>query len=228
MVYYYSLIILKFIIGFAIVIIHMNLSGKTQLSQMTPIDFIGNFVLGGIIGGVIYSDTIPLYQYVTILIIGVLFISFLNFLTKRFNFFRNVAIGNPIPIIKKGQFIMENILEKANKIDLINISSRIHAQGIHSFQEIYYAQIEPDGQLTIICDEKNMPSVILIKEGVIRSYGLESIERDESWLMQQIELQGIESISDIFLAEFWRGEVTFILRDGKINRKNAQHLKVIA
>lgn len=49
---------------------------------------------------------------------------------------------------------MENILEKSNKIDLINISSRIHAQGIHSFQEIYYAQIEPDGQLTIICDEK--------------------------------------------------------------------------
>ncbi|MEX6399695.1 DUF421 domain-containing protein, partial [Providencia hangzhouensis] len=210
------------------VITHMNLSGKTQLSQMTPIDFIGNFVLGGIIGGVIYSDTIPLYQYVTILIIGVLFISFLNFLTKRFNFFRNVAIGNPIPIIKKGQFIMENILEKANKIDLINISSRIHAQGIHSFQEIYYAQIEPDGQLTIICDEKNMPSVILIKEGVIRSYGLESIERDEAWLMQQIELQDIESINDIFLAEFWRGEVTFILRDGKINRKGAQHLKVIA
>ncbi len=49
---------------------------------------------------------------------------------------------------------MENILEKPIKIDLINISSRIHAQGIHSFQEIYYAQIEPDGQLTIICDEK--------------------------------------------------------------------------
>lgn len=102
MTYYYSFIILKFIIGFAIVITHMNLSGKTQLSQMTPIDFIGNFVLGGIIGGVIYSDTIPLYQYITILIIGVLFISSLNFLTKKFNFFRNVAIGNPIPIIKKG------------------------------------------------------------------------------------------------------------------------------
>ncbi len=29
MAYYYSLIILKFIIGFAIVITHMNLSGKT-------------------------------------------------------------------------------------------------------------------------------------------------------------------------------------------------------
>ncbi|QXB93089.1 DUF421 domain-containing protein [Providencia rettgeri] len=228
MTYYYSFIILKFIIGFAIVITHMNLSGKTQLSQMTPIDFIGNFVLGGIIGGVIYSDTTPLYQYITILIIGVLFISSLNFLTKKFNFFRNVAIGNPIPIIKKGQFIMENILKKGNKIDIINISSRIHAQGIHSFQEIYYAQIEPDGQLTVICDEKNMPSVILMKDGIVRNSELDSIERDEEWLMQQIELQGIASVDDIFLAEFWRGEVSFILRDGKINRKNSHELKIIA
>lgn len=228
MTYYYSFIILRFIIGFAIVITHMNLSGKTQLSQMTPIDFIGNFVLGGIIGGVIYSDTIPLYQYITILMIGVLFISSLNLLTKKVNFFRNVAIGNPIPIIKKGQFIMENILKKKNKIDIINISSRIHAQGIHSFQEIYYAQIEPDGQLTIICDEKNMPSVILMKDGVIRTSELESIERDEAWLKQQIEFQGIESLDDIFLAEFWRGEVTFILQDGKINREGTHELKSIA
>lgn len=228
MTYYYSFIILKFIIGFAIVITHMNLSGKTQLSQMTPIDFIGNFVLGGIIGGVIYSDTIPLYQYITILMIGVLFISSLNLLTKKVNFFRNVAIGNPIPIIKKGKFIMENILKKKNKIDIINISSRIHAQGIHSFQEIYYAQIEPDGQLTIICDEKNMPSVILMKDGVIRTSELESIERDEAWLKQQIEFQRIESLDDIFLAEFWRGEVTFILQDGKINREGTHELKSIA
>lgn len=46
MTYYYALVIVKFFIGFTIVITHMNLSGKTQLSQMTPIDFIGNFVLG--------------------------------------------------------------------------------------------------------------------------------------------------------------------------------------
>lgn len=37
---------------------------------MTPVDFIGNFVLGGIIGGVIYSDTIPLTQYIIILLMG--------------------------------------------------------------------------------------------------------------------------------------------------------------
>ena len=194
----------------------MNISGKTQLSQLTPIDFIGNFVLGGIMGGVIYTDAIPLYQYVIVFLIGVFFISFLNYISKKFNFFRAVAIGNPIPIIKKGRCIMENITEKKNKIDILNITSRLHAQGIHSFQEVNYAQIEPDGQITVVCDGAKMPSIIIMKDGVIRTSELEQIERDENWLNEEMKKQHIDNPEDVFLAEFWDGKVNFILQDGKI------------
>ncbi|AZG97808.1 TPA: DUF421 domain-containing protein [Proteus mirabilis] len=213
---YYLLVVIKFIIGFTIILAHMNISGKTQLSQLTPIDFIGNFVLGGIMGGVIYTDAIPLYQYVIVFLIGVFFISFLNYISKKFNFFRAVAIGNPIPIIKKGRFIMENITEKKNKIDILNITSRLHAQGIHSFQEVNYAQIEPDGQITVVCDGAKMPSIIIMKDGVIRASELEQIERDENWLNEEMKKQHIEDPEDVFLAEFWDGKVNFILQDGKI------------
>lgn len=113
---YYLLVLAKFVIGFLIVISHLNFSGKTQLSQMTPVDFIGNFVLGGIIGGVIYNDVIPLYQYIIVLIIGVMLISLLNAVSKRFFIFRSFAIGNPIPIIKDGKFIMENILKRKTRL----------------------------------------------------------------------------------------------------------------
>ncbi|EPL5634142.1 DUF421 domain-containing protein [Proteus mirabilis] len=197
---YYLLVVIKFIIGFTIILAHMNISGKTQLSQLTPIDFIGNFVLGGIMGGVIYTDAIPLYQYVIVFLIGVFFISFLNYISKKFNFFRAVAIGNPIPIIKKGRFIMENITEKKNKIDILNITSRLHAQGIHSFQEVNYAQIEPDGQITVVCDGAKMPSIIIMKDGVIRTSELEQIERDENWLNEEMKKQHIDNPEDVFLA----------------------------
>lgn len=213
---YYLLVVIKFIIGFTIILAHMNISGKTQLSQLTPIDFIGNFVLGGIMGGVIYTNAIPLYQYVIVFLIGVFFISFLNYISKKFNFFRAVAIGNPIPIIKKGRFIMENITEKKNKIDILNITSRLHAQGIHSFQEVNYAQIEPDGQITVVCDGAKMPSIIIMKDGVIRTSELEQIERDENWLNEEMKKQHIDNPEDVFLAEFWDGKVNFILQDGKI------------
>jgi len=215
---YYLLTIFKFIIGFTIVILHMNLLGKTQLSQMTPVDFIGNFVLGGIIGGVIYSDTIPLHQYIILLLIGVSLISLLNILTKRFAFFRSVAIGEPILLIKNGKFVMDNILQKENKIDIINISSRLHAQGIKSFKEIYFAQIEPDGQLTAVLDKKSVPSVILIKSGNIRSVELNSIGKDEEWLNSQIKISGIEDIKTIFLAEFCDDKINFIMNDGIIHK----------
>ncbi|MER1720961.1 DUF421 domain-containing protein, partial [Proteus terrae] len=70
------------------------------------------------------------------------------------------------------------------------------------FQEVNYAQIEPDGQITVVCDGAKMPSIIVMKDGVIRTSELAHIDKPET----------------IFLAEFWDGKVNFILLDGKIKR----------
>lgn len=101
---YYAWVLEKFIVGFLIIATHMHLSGKTQLSQMTVIDLIGNFVMGGIIGGVIYTDAIPFYQYLIVLLMGVLLVHTLNLITKKIEPLRGFAIGVPIPIVKKGNF----------------------------------------------------------------------------------------------------------------------------
>lgn len=214
---YYGWVLLKFIVGFLIIIAHLNLSGKTQLSQMTPVDFIGNFVLGGIIGGVIYADAIPFHQYVLVLLIGVGLISLLNMATKRIGFLRSVAIGDPLPIIKKGRFLMDNILRKRNKIDILSITSQLHAQGIHSFQNVNYAQIEPSGELTVVCDDAQMPSVIVMKNGDVRESALQNIERDEQWLHAELRRHSLQP-EQIFIAEFWNGRLIFVLNDGTVVR----------
>ena len=216
---YYGLVLVKFIIGFVIVITHLNLSGKTQLSQMTPIDFIGNFVLGGIIGGVIYSDSIPLYQFILVLLIGVCLISLLNATSKHIPFFRNVTIGQPIPIIKKGKFLVDTISKKKNKIDILSVSSQLHAQGIHSFQEIVYAQIEPNGQITAVREGSEMPSVIIMKDGQVREYSLSDIEKDARWLEDELKKVSV-TCEDVFIAEFWNGRLTFILNDGEVKKSH--------
>lgn len=212
--HYYIGILIKFAIGFTIVIAHMNLSGKTQLSQFTPIDFIGNFILGGIIGGVIYSDTIPLYQYVIVLLIGIFFISGLNALTRKIAAFRSMTIGKSIPIIKDGQFLTETIKKNQNRIDLSNLASQIHCQGIKSLQLIYYAQIEPSGQLTVFCNKKDLPSLILIAQGMIISHNLEQIGKDKEWLIAELERKNMKA-EDVFVAEFWDGKLNFTQADGR-------------
>lgn len=217
--HYYVGVLVKFSIGFAIVILHMNFSGKTQLSQITPIDFIGNFILGGVIGGVIYNDTIPLYQYVFVLLIGIAFISALNFLSKQVSAFRTVALGKPIQIIKNGEFMIDNIKKNKNKVDIYNFTSQIHTQGIKSLQQIDYAQIEPSGQITIFCNKKDIPSVIIIENGNLIKQNLKDIEKDEDWINEQIERKNLK-VKDIFVAEFWNGELSFVLDDGRFIKNN--------
>jgi uncharacterized membrane protein YcaP (DUF421 family) len=214
---YYLWVLAKFLVGFLIVILHLNFTGKTQLNQMTPVDFIGNFVLGGIIGGVIYNEDIPIYQYVIVLLIGVSLISLLNWICKHVSFFRMFAIGEPIPIMKDGRFLMDNILRKRNKIDILNVASLLHAQGVTSFQEVNYAQIEPSGSLTVLTDKGKYPSLILFKDGEVRTTELQQINKDEKWLEQKMQQQHLAK-DDLFLIEFWEGRLNFILRSGEVKK----------
>ena len=214
---YYLWVLAKFLVGFIIVILHLNVTGKTQLNQMTPVDFIGNFVLGGIIGGVIYNQDIPIYQYIIVLLIGVCLISLLNWVCKYVNFIRMFAIGEPIPIMKDGHFLMDNILRKKNKIDILNVASLLHAQGITSFQEVSYAQIEPSGSLTVLTDKGKYPSLILFKEGEVRTTELHRINKDEKWLEQKIQQQHLTE-DDLFLVEFWNNSLNFVLRNGEVKK----------
>lgn len=214
---YYVMVLVKFLIGFLIVILHLNFSGKTQMNQMSPVDFIGNFVLGGIIGGVIYNQDIPLLQYIIVLLIGVLLISLLNWVCKHVWFFRSFAIGEPITIIKDGRFVMKNILEKNNKVDILNIASILHSQGITSFQEVSYAQIEPSGSLTAITEKGKYPSLILFKNGEYRVPDLHKIDKDTDWLKQQLQEQGLAE-EDVYLVEYWDGKLNFILHNGEVKR----------
>lgn len=208
---YYLLTLVKLIIGFVIIMAYMNYMGKTQISQMTSIDLIGNFILGGIIGGAIYSETISMLQYFLVLCLGIGLMSILNIITKKFDFFRKVTIGVPIPLIENGQFILENLESKDHKIDIISIASTLRSQGILSFQEIRFAQIEPNGQLTVIKMNDPLPSVIIMVHGEILTSELEKINKDKEWLDQELKKHNIQDSQDVFLAEYWNDEVTFVL-----------------
>ncbi|MGE4371293.1 MAG: DUF421 domain-containing protein [Xanthobacter sp.] len=146
---------------------------------------------------------------------GVFPITALNISSKRVFAFRVVTIGEPIPIIKNGKFLMDNILRQNNKIDIFNVASQMHLQGINSFQEIYFVQIEPNGQLTTVARRTNMPSVIVVKDGDIIPSNLEDIDKDEDWVHEHIRQKNIRQ-DDIFINEFWDGEIRFVMKSGNL------------
>ena len=54
---------IKLAIGLVTLIFQMNLLGKGNLAPTSSLDQLQNFVLGGIIGGMIYNNQISILQY---------------------------------------------------------------------------------------------------------------------------------------------------------------------
>ena len=54
---------IRLAIGFISLLIYMHLLGKMQIAPNSALDQIGHYVLGGIIGGIIYNMDISLLRF---------------------------------------------------------------------------------------------------------------------------------------------------------------------
>lgn len=208
----YVVVLIKLVISFSILISYMSFIGKTQITQFNAIDFIGNFVFGAVVGGSIYNMALPLTQFTMLLVLSVLFMWFLNYLSRRFIPFRKIAVGEPIVIIRNGRFLLNEIERKKRKIDIFRVLSQLHCMGFHSFKDVYYAEIQTDGLIAAIKDTANAPSEIFIHRGAI----LESVIKDFDFKKEQLEnilTSNNIDINNIFIAEYYEYKLYITCND---------------
>ncbi|QCE32834.1 DUF421 domain-containing protein [Acetobacteraceae bacterium] len=199
--------------GFAVVMAYLRYTGRTQFMQMNAIDMIGSFILGGLLGG-IFSSSMSFYDYIVSLVLSVWMLGTLNYLYLHSDFFHHATVGDPIPVIKDGKFLMESILAKNTKVDILNITSQLNLKGILSFRDVAYAQIEPDGSLTVVMEQGELPAMVIVYAGGIRDEALKIIGKTVGDLFADMKIHRIDSINDIFLAEYVRGSFRYICKTG--------------
>lgn len=79
----YTPIIIKLGLGILCLVLQINLMGKGNLAPSSATDQIQNYVLGGIIGGVIYNESISVVQFVLVLVIWTLLVFILKFSERK-------------------------------------------------------------------------------------------------------------------------------------------------
>ena len=55
------------------------------------------------------------------------------------------------------------------------------------------------------------PRYPLVTDGTIQVQALDSIDKTEEWLLERLKEQGVESVSDVFLAEYENGNLNIVL-----------------
>ena len=94
----YGNIAIKLAVGLIGFLWVLRTTNRCQLAQMTPVDLIGNFVMGGIIGGVIYNQDITTVQFIIVLAIWQLLVLGVNALRIHTESGQKMIVGRPTPV----------------------------------------------------------------------------------------------------------------------------------
>ncbi|WP_270789914.1 MULTISPECIES: DUF421 domain-containing protein [Enterococcus] len=201
----YSPIIVKFALGIICFIFQINILGKGNLAPSSAMDQVQNYVLGGIIGGVIYNNAITVMQFVLVLIIWTLLVLILKFAKEHNRYVKSIIDGRPITLIKDGEVDVKECL--THGISANELMFKLRANGIYEIENVKRAILEQNGQLTIIENGDENIRYPIIVDGQINYDVLELINKDELWLEQKVVECGFMKISEVYLGEYLSGRL---------------------
>ena len=116
--------------------------------------------------------------------------------------------GKPTIIIKNGQLDPEACRSKG--LSASDVALKLRSQGVFQLKEVKRAVIEQNGQLIIVRMGDENPKYPIVTDGVVQVEILETIGKTEEWLMDELKKEGFDDVSDIFIAEYDKGEINVV------------------
>ena len=178
------------------------------MAPSSAIDAVQNYVLGGIIGGVIYNSSIGILQYLIILLIWICLVLSMRWLKTNSSFFKIAIDGKPVVLISRGKLDTEAC--RTAGLTAHEVMFKLRSNGIYSIKTVKQAVLEQNGQLIVVQSGEENPRFPLITDGTIQLQALDSIDKTEDWLMEKLKEQDVENISDVFLAEYENGNLNLV------------------
>ena len=205
---FFITIAIKLALGLISLVFVINVTGKGNLAPSSAVDQVQNFVLGGILGGIIYNSSISILQYIVILIIWTILILLLKWLNTNVSVIKQLIDGKPVLIIKNGKLDPEACRSKG--LSASDVALKLRSQGVFQLKDVKRAVIEQNGQFIIVRMGDENPKYPIITDGVIQTEILDTIGKSEEWLMAKLEEEGYDNVADIFIAEYDKGQINVV------------------
>ena len=203
--FFYLDVFLKLLLGLLALALIINKSGKGNLAPTSAMDQVQNYVLGGIIGGVIYSPSVTIFQFGVVLAIWAFLIIGLRKLKTKSLAFRRFIDGAPVIVINRGQIDIAAC--KKAKITAHDLAFKLRKEGVYYIRDVKRAVLEQNGELIIVMAGEENPKYPIITDGIIQKNILEDVDKTEEWLLEELQKQGYNSASEVFLAEYHSGQI---------------------
>ena len=145
--------VLRGAIIFVFLLVLFRLTGKRTLSSVTPFDLVLLLIISEAAQNALtrqdYSLTNSLLVIITIVALDIL----LSFFKQRWHKAEQLLDGVPLLIVERGRLLEERMHKsRVDKEDVL-AAARQH-QGLERLEQIKYAVLEVNGQISIIPEER--------------------------------------------------------------------------
>src|SRR5690625_2331477 len=139
----YAYIVLELAVGLVLLFAMTKLLGKTQLSQITPFEFISALVLGELVGNAIYDREIGILQICFAVFVWGVLLYIIEKLELKVLRWRGFLEGNPSIVVRDGMPDRKEM--NKNKITINQLQNMLREKGTFSIREVQYAILEANG-----------------------------------------------------------------------------------
>lgn len=218
------------LILYFVVVIVIRMMGKRQVAQMQPSELVIMIMIAELAATPMENTDIPLLNGVVPIIALLVSQVLISYFSLKSEAFRDLICGKPSILIHKGRMNQSEMHRlRVNTNDLMEA---IRSEGYFNINEVYYAILETDGQMSIIPraserptnisdlnikeEEQDLP-VTLIANGKLNNDKLRKTGYDEKWLEDQLKTNNIKNIEDVFFG-FLSSDKKFYVQE-KVRKK---------
>ncbi|TXL64088.1 DUF421 domain-containing protein [Cerasibacillus terrae] len=219
----YLFMLLDTVFGFVALFILTKILGKTQMSQLTPFDFVAAIVLGELVGNALFDKNVGVTEIGFLVIVWGTLLYLVEITTQKFKGTRFLLEGKPSLVIHKGNIIYEEL--KKNKIDMDELNHLLRLKDIFTIREVEYAIMETNGEISVLkksgyqepvkkdfqmYESASFLPFTIISDGEILEDNLKEANLTKEWLKHELEKQEIYRVEDVLYAEYTENEALLV------------------
>ena len=212
----YISITLKLVTGMIGILAFLRITGKAQMAQITPLDTVSAFVIGALVGGVLYNPDMSMLHIIFALIVWTGFNMLVRFAMRSARM-RHFIKGESVFLVKKGIINFGNF--KRNSLEMEQFRMLLRQKGIFSMFDVEDVLFETNGAVTVLPTGKTADSFLIVNNGEFVESGLAGSEKSKEWALYHIKRNGFNSPSELFCMEWTPNKgIYFVSFEGKVKR----------
>ncbi|GGA39109.1 YetF domain-containing protein [Psychrobacillus lasiicapitis] len=207
--------IIRTTISFAALLVLARILGKKQLSQLTFFHYITGISIGSIAAEIASQKETPFLDGLVSIVWWTLLTLFMSYISLKSTKLRVLIDDEPTIIIKDGEISVKSL--KSSRLHMDDVLMMLREQSIFSIQEVHYAVLETNGELSVfkkvaqqeatkldVKADVSLPAFMpaeIISDGKIVQKNLKELDLTEDWVMKKLRKHGVESVSEVFYAQ---------------------------